>query len=254
LNKLVFVAIFMGGLIFAGTGFGQAFTEQVTGPVKDSINIRQSTQKTEDVWFERKTEMTAEFELLTKETEHLAVLNKDLQQKAAAQQAVVDELKREIDEIARITVELLPFLTETHQRLVAMMEGSLPFLPEERHVRLKNLDQILNDANVGVSEKFRKVMEALSIEAEYGNTVEIYQEKISVADNTILADVFRLGRLSLFFQFLDQTETGYFDPLTSQWQLLPHKYNRDIGSAFEIGAKRRSADLLNLPLGRIKPQ
>ncbi len=253
MNKLFFTAVFMAGLIFTGTGDCQTFTEQVTGPVSDAITIRQSTQKSEDDWFERKAEMIAEFETLTRETMQLTALNTELGKKATAEQSAVNDLKREIDEIARMTTELLPFLNKTRERLAELVASGLPFLPEERHTRLKNLDQIINDANVTVSEKFRKVMEALSIEAEYGNTIEIYQEKISVADNTILADIFRLGRLSLFFQSLDQTETGYFDPLTSRWQVLPRKYNRDIGSAFEIGAKRRSADLLNLPLGRIKP-
>lgn len=254
MNKLVFTAVFTAGLIFTVTGHCQEFTGQVTGPVNDSINIRQNIQKTEDAWFERKAEMTAEFEALTRETAQLAALNKELQQEEAMQQAAVDELNREINEIARMTTELLPFLKETRQRLEATVESGLPFLPEERYTRLKNLDRILDNANIAVSEKFRKVMEALSIEAEYGNTVEIYQEKISVDSKNILADIFRLGRLSLFFRSLDQKETGYFDPLTSRWHLLPHKYNRDIGNAFEIGAKRRSADLLNLPLGRIKTQ
>jgi hypothetical protein len=255
LNKLVFAAVFMTGLIFTGTGYCQTFTEQVTGPVSDAITIRQSTQTSEDAWFERKAELTAEFEALTRETLQLAALNKELEQKTTAQHTAVNDLKREIDEIARMTTELLPFLHKIRERLADLVASGLPFLAEERNTRLKNLDQIINDANVAVSEKFRKVMEALSIEAEYGNTIEIYQKKISVGNNNnILADIFRLGRLSLFFQSLDQTETGYFDPLTSRWQLLPRKYNRDIGSAFEIGAKRRSADLLNLPLGRIKPQ
>ncbi len=254
MNKLVFMVVFTVGMIFNGTGHCQEFTEQVTGQVNDSINIRQSTQKTEDVWFKRKAEMTAEFETLTRETAQLAALNKELRQKAAMQQAALDEVNREIDEIARMATQLLPFLKETRQRLEVMVESSLPFLPDERYTRLKNLGRILDDANVTVCEKFRKIMEALSIEAEYGNTVEIYQGKISIDGKNILVDIFRLGRLSLFFQSLDQKETGYFNPLTSRWHLLPHKYNRDIGSAFEIGAKRRSADLLNLPLGRIKPQ
>ena len=254
LNKRVFIAVCMVCLIFTGIGQSQEFTEQVTGQVSDSIDIRQSTQKSEDVWFEHKAEMTAEFDTLTRETAQLAALNKKLQKKTAAEQAAVDELKREIDEIDRMTTELLPFLNETRSRLEAMVESSLPFLLVERRTRLKNLSRIMDDTNIAVTEKFRKVMEALSIEAEYGNTVEIYQKKISVDNKNILADIFRLGRLSLFFQSLDQKETGYFNPLTSRWHLLPHRYNRDIGSAFEIGAKRRSADLLNLPLGRIKPQ
>lgn len=254
MNKLVFMVVFAVGMVFTGTGHCQEFTKQVTDPVNDSINIRQSTQKTEDAWFERRAEMTAEFETLTSETAQLAALSHELQQKAALEQTAVDELKREIDEIGRMTTELLPFLKKTRHRLVKMVASSLPFLPDERHTRLKNLGRLLDDANVTVSEKFRKIMEAISIETEYGNTVEIYQEKISINGRNILADIFRLGRLSLFSQSLDQKETGYFDPLTSQWHLLPHQYNQDIGSAFEIGAKRRSVELLNLPLGRIQPQ
>ena len=94
-------------------------------------------------------------------------------------------------------------------------------------------------------------MEALFIETEYGNTVEVYQQRIMVEGKSILVDIFRLGRISLFFQTLDQTQSGYFNQAQSVWKTLPAEYNREINAAIEIGTKRRSADLLNLPVGRI---
>ncbi|MCP4686980.1 MAG: DUF3450 domain-containing protein, partial [Desulfobacterales bacterium] len=100
-------------------------------------------------------------------------------------------------------------------------------------------------------ERFRKVMEALFVEAEYGNTVEVYQEKIVLEGKTVLADIFRLGRISLFFQTLDQTTAGFFDPAQAAWRAAPSNYRREIDAAMEMGAKRRPVELLSLPLGRI---
>jgi hypothetical protein len=94
-------------------------------------------------------------------------------------------------------------------------------------------------------------MEALFIEAEYGNTIEVYQEKILLADEDMLVNVLRLGRISLFFETLDQQTAGYFDLAENLWRTLPQSANRDIRIAMEIGYKRRPADIVSLPLGRI---
>ena len=89
------------------------------------------------------------------------------------------------------------------------------------------------------------------MEAEYGNTIEVYQGRIILGGKEILVDIFRLGRISLFFQTLDKITTGTFDQAQNAWIVLPKKYNREISAAIEMGLKRRSVDLLNLPLGRI---
>ena len=89
------------------------------------------------------------------------------------------------------------------------------------------------------------------MEAEYGNTIEVYQGRIILGGKEILVDIFRLGRISLFFRTLDKMTAGTFDQAQNAWKVLPKKYNREINAAIEMGLKRRSADLLNLPLGRI---
>ena len=241
-------------LLLAGSGIGQEFADQVGDPVKEAIEIRQQTQKGVDGWSAQKTGLVAEFETLTRETEHLAGVHQELQAKAADLESAVAGLSRDLAAVTRISDEMQPFLEAVQARLQRLLGEGVPFLLAERQDRIENLKKLLDDADVAVSEKFRRVMEALSIEAEYGDTLEVYQEKIFLNDRQILADILRLGRLALFFQTLDQKITGYFDPSVSRWKTLPQKYNRDLFGAFEIAAKRSSADLLDLPLGRLATQ
>jgi hypothetical protein len=112
----------------------------------------------------------------------------------------------------------------------------------------------MEDPEVSVSEKFRKAMEALLVEAEYGSTIEVYQQTIAVDDAPSLVNVFRLGRISLFYQTLDQKRCGFYDVAAAAWRPLPTAFNRCLQTAIEIGAKRRPVELLTLPLGRMVGQ
>jgi hypothetical protein len=56
----------------------------------------------------------------------------------------------------------------------------------------------------------------------------------------------------LFFQTLDHKSCGFYNVASAAWQPLPTDYNRSIGAAMEIGAKRRPVELLTLPLGKIE--
>ncbi|MCP3950946.1 MAG: DUF3450 domain-containing protein, partial [Desulfobacterales bacterium] len=127
----------------------------------------------------------------------------------------------------------------------------LPFLKNERRRRLATIAQILDDPQIPVSEKFRKTIEALLVEAEYGNTVSVYRETLSIEDKSILVNIFRLGRVSLFFQTLDRETTGHYDAVLKKWVGLPRSFNRELNIAFEIGARQRPATIVRLPIGRI---
>jgi hypothetical protein len=115
----------------------------------------------------------------------------------------------------------------------------------------------MKDPQVTIAEKYRKVMEALFIEAEYGSTIEVYQDKIQLqgtAQEGTLGNIFRLGRVSLFFLSLDQTACGIFNPGENKWQPLSDTHLPAIRSAVEMGSKRKPAELLPLPIGRLAAQ
>jgi len=232
-----------------------SFAEQVTGkikkPVEESIAIRQKTQKDIEKWSEKKSMMEAEYDSLTENNKRLAVEREHLTKELEALLERIKDLENQIEAMEKISEQLRPFLYGVYEKLLEAVDEGLPILQAERSERLAHLKNTLDDPQIVLGEKFRKVMEALFIEVEYGNTVEVYQEKISLAEEDVLVNVLRLGRISLFFETLDQSTTGYFDLDDHQWKMLPQSANRDIRIAMEIGSKRRPADIVTLPLGRI---
>lgn len=223
----------------------------VKKPVNESITIRQKTQKAEDRWAEERIRLQGEYEKLEDEIERLTAANQKLKKSVAARHASILCLKQKITKIKRMTNEVRPFLEQTYEQLARFVREDVPFLRHERNRRIITLRRVLDDSGVCVSEKFRKVMEAIFIEAEYGNTVEVYQERICIDGKNIQADIFRLGRISLFFQSLDRKTAGYYDPVVLSWKKLPNRYNREINAAMDMGSKRRPVDLLNLPIGKM---
>jgi archaellum component FlaC len=254
LKKLVFILVcFLGFSIFLENGpvLSEDLPARVKKSVNESITIRQKTQKSSDKWAEERPKLKAKYETLETENGRLKAVNDGLKKDLAARRASIDALEREIAEISRISEELIPFLEQTYDRLAEWVREDVPFLADEREKRLETLRRILDDPLVHAGEKFRKVMEALSVEAEYGNTVEAYGEEIIVGERKIQVNIFRLGRISLFFQSLDGEKTGYFDPSGFVWKEFPPQQNRHINAAMEMATKQRPVDLLILPLGKL---
>jgi hypothetical protein len=108
-----------------------------------------------------------------------------------------------------------------------------------------------DDPEVPVAEKFRKTMEALSIESEYGNTIEVYHDRILLGDQQVSGQIFRLGRISLYYLSLDGQEAAVFDVGEQQWRRLDDRFVPAVSAAVEIALKRRTAGILDLPLGRL---
>lgn len=230
------------------------FDKRVKQPVSKSIDIRQATQKQEEQWRAKKQKLIARYEQLGSELKQLEARKQELDEQTAAARQRVAAKQKQLADIEQIKLKIIPLMEALVEELRQQIEVDLPFLPEERSQRLKRLEELRHDPDVAVSEKFRKVMEALLVEAEYGNTIEVYQQTIAVGERHMLVNIFRLGRISLFFQTLDQKTCGFYNIAASAWQSLPPSYNRTIQVAVDIGAKRQPVEMLALPLGRMAIQ
>lgn len=252
MNKKLFIGLCLGGvLVLSGITFAQDTADDIRNRVDQTIRIRQETQESEDQWASERETLSAKYDELIKRQKQQKDLRDALKKDIQAFTAENDSLTRQIEDARNISLEIRPYLEDVFKRLEETVIAGSPFLMEERTSRLKNLRTILDDPGIDVSEKFRKVMEAVFIEAEYGNTIDVYPQKITTDGKEIQAQIFRLGRLSLFFSSLDRKQTGYFDVNEKRWEILPENYNRHIGTAIDIGSKKRPVDLIDLPLGRI---
>lgn len=227
------------------------FSAQVKKPVREAIDTRQATQEAEEKWRDDKRKLVAVYEQLQQEQKQLQVRKDELRHEIAAARDRIALKEKQLQDIEQISTQMTPFLQDLVVRLRQMASGDMPFLTDEREQRIARLTGLMEDHEVSVSEKFRKTMEALLVEAEYGSTIEVYQQTIDVDGAPSLVNVFRLGRTSLFYQTLDQKRCGFYDVAAAAWRPLPADFNRSIQTAIEIGSKRRPVELLTLPLGRI---
>ena len=247
----ILISLYFFVLMYPCRGNTANIAQDVKKKIAGSITTRQDTQTKLDKWEQKKSVMIAEYEQLKQEQEIMIEENNILVKEAFEHQELIDGLILQKQENLRIQKEMLPFLKEIQLKLESLVANDPPFLKEERRIRLEKLNSIMKDIDISIAEKYRKVMEALFVEAEYGNTIEVYQDKIDISGKNVMADIFRLGRISLFSISLDQASSAFFNVAENRWIPLEEKYNPSIKSVVEIGKKHRTVEVVSLPLGRL---
>ncbi|MDY6903552.1 MAG: DUF3450 domain-containing protein [Thermodesulfobacteriota bacterium] len=224
---------------------------RIDQPVRDAIDIRQKTQQNEEAWRQEKAEKVARLESLEAEQAALKQQKQSLEDDIQGTEQRLAEKKTQLTDIQQISEQITPFLDKLVARLEAVIADDLDFLPEERNARIDKIRKLVDDPDVDTSEKYRKIMEALFIEAEYGFTTEVYQDTIVINGQERLVNIFRLGRISLFYLTLNRSQCGFYNVAEKQWQPLSGIHLAEVEAAVDIAARRRTAELLTLPLGRI---
>ncbi len=226
--------------------------ERVEHSVQKAIEVRQETQKAQEQWWDEKKKMTAVYDALIEEQEQLKGQRERLEKSRIALTNRIDKKARQLAEMDRIQQQIEPFLKEVIARLGRLLGNGPPFLTKERSQRVSKLKTLMPSPETAVSEKFRKVMEALVIEAEYGRSIEVHSRTIHLEGRDVLVNIFRLGRVSLFYQTLDHKNCGFFNVASEKWSSLPDKYNFPLQTAMEIATKRRPVEILTLPIGKLR--
>ncbi|MCP4117177.1 MAG: DUF3450 domain-containing protein [Desulfobacteraceae bacterium] len=234
---------------FAEDPLSQA--EAIRNTVGTTMKIQKKNQKTEAGWADEQTKLETRYTALEQKKSRLETRLARLERLLHLEQEKQAEGLRKKAEADRIRNELSSYLESVLSSLEEQAKGDLPFLTEERHARFDSLKALLVDPAESAAEKFRRVFEALQIEAEYGNTIETVQKNIDLDGKETLVDLFRLGRVSLFFLSMDKQKAGYFDPAAKVWKALPKSANDALETAIAMARLERTVDLVKLPLGRI---
>ena len=180
--------------------------------------------------------------------ESLAIYNGQLQRLIDSQQKEIRSIKRQTEEIETIETGALPLMLEMTDTLKELIEGDVPFLRKERRDRVENLKLLIDRADVTAGEKYRRIMEAYLIEADYGRTIEAYRGELDMGGIARTVDFLRIGRLGLYYQTLDSEETGNWDKGGQQWEEIEDEYRRPIRDGLRIARKQAPPTLLRLPV------
>ncbi len=246
-------AILTSLAVFSLPIFAQNEKEKVDETVEETITIEHRTQARRDEWSKEKSDLILRLRTARVNVQYLTERKVFEQRKADALAGSIAELERRLDESSRLQADLQDTLNVILGRLEDRVASDLPFLPEERRARLTKLrGEIVNPETIG-AEKLRRLLEALVIETNYGNTVEVTQAEIDLEGEKLFVDVLRLGRISIFWRTTDGKRAGQYDIATGGWVELPGNYHRNIGEAMEMASRMRPIEVISLPLGRIQP-
>lgn len=190
------------------------------------------------------------------ERDELQPYIRELQGLIEGQEAEQQRLTQELGTLEVTRRHIVPLMARMVEVLDEWVRLDAPFLPEERRLRVDSLRALLSRTDVPLAEKYRRVVEAYRIEAEYGLSIEAYAGSLSSSPEAALASVnfLRVGRVGLYYLSLDGKRAGMWDAAASAWRELPQEYIADIQSAMDIAQKLAPPDLIRLPLPTVAAQ
>jgi hypothetical protein len=125
----------------------------------------------------------------------------------------------------------------------------MPFVLGERKERIDRLRDNMDRADVTISEKYRQIMDAYQIEANFGRDVEAYTGPLQLGDGPERqVDFLRVGRMLLAYQTADGSETGFWNKISREWETLDDEYRRSINDGLRIARKQAAPQMLKLPI------
>jgi len=198
----------------------------------------QSAQDRIDKVDDETAKLLAEYRQLTAEAESFTAYAAQLGTQVASQREEIDRTNAELGEIETTTREVLPLMQNMLDTLAKFVSLDVPFLIEERSKRVKGLQDMMQRADVSVSEKYRRIVEAYVVEMEYGRTIEAYEGKLGANDDRTV-QLLRIGRVTLMYQTMDLKETGYWDIDQKAWVVdnhYQHAFREGISVAKKLGA------------------
>lgn len=236
------------GLAFSPWAMSAGQLEQVIeAGVGQNIDAAESQQKIENLDDETRR-MLQEFRQNTRNAEVLKQYNDHLDLLLQSQEQEKQSLENQLKEIDVTQREIVPLMLRMLDNLEAFVRIDLPFLPEERRRRIGQLKEMMVNPGATNAEKFRRILEAYQVEAEYGRTIEAYRATLTLKGGDRPVDFLRLGRVALYYQTLDGSETGTWNQESKQWVQLPDEYKRSVRDGLRVARKEAAPDLLTLPI------
>jgi hypothetical protein len=235
---------------FLNQALGQPSPAQIQDAIVTAVECHRNTGEEFKAWSKEREEISLEIEQLTirlKYLEHQADLYQAYEKQRIQEIAL---LEAQADKLGVMNLELIPYLAEITERLALFIQQDLDFLPEERTDRLKKVREDLTDYHLNQDEKLRRVLEALTVEAQYGYTNDTRLVEISVNGEERQLETLRLGRLAEYYRSADGGTLGWRNRRDREWLPLPSSEARVLNQAIEMADRHRVVELIQLPMVR----
>jgi len=231
-----------------GEVLDKAVTEQ-TGADQEAAASQERISEIDD----ETQKLLSQYRTAVGERESIEAYSAQLAVQIQSQVDDIASIGKQLDEVETTAREVLPLTQKMLDTLTEFVALDVPFLTEERQKRLATLKDVMARADVTLSEKYRRVVEAYQIEMEYGRTVDAYEGKLGEGDAARTVQFLRIGRVSLMYQTLDGSETGYWDADGKKW-VVDDEFRQPFRHGLDIAKKISAPDLLVVPVHAPKEQ
>lgn len=227
----------------------QATTLNDIYQVADQMNqAAVRSQSKIDALTEETRKLLNEYKTVLKEIEGLRVYNRQLEKQIANQEEEMAQLSTSIDEVTVIERQITPLMLRMIDGLEQFVSLDIPFLLKERSDRIDRLREMMDRADVAVSEKFSQVLRAYQIENEYGRTMETYGDTIEIAGTERKVDILKVGRIALVYQTPDGTETGMYNKNSNAFEPVGDEYQASVRQGIRMARQQATQDMFSIPV------
>ncbi|HEY1077434.1 MAG TPA: DUF3450 domain-containing protein [Fontimonas sp.] len=236
------IAIPVATLVLATAA--QAATVKDVSATSDQWLVAQvDSQKRVDALAEQGRDLSEQYRTTLRESEGLKLYLTQLRAQLNSQAEEMETIREESAQLDRTNIEIQPLMGRMLGSLEQFVQLDVPFLLTDRVMRVEKLKEMMPRADVTVSEKYRRIIEAYQIEMEYGRTIEAYKGK----RNDKEVEFLRVGRVGLFYQTPDGGETGYWDTEKKDWT-VDNNYANGVREGLKVALKQTSPNLLIVPI------
>ena len=190
------------------------------------------------------TDLQGEYRLALQKLDRVKIYNNHLQKLVGEQEALKTDVGRQLTDFQVVQTEIVPLMFSMIDSMDQFISLDVPFNIDERKGRIDTLRLLMEDPDVTVSERYRKIMEAYQIETRFGRDVEATK---GLRDGREV-EFLRIGRVLLAYQTADRSETGFWNKTTGQWEVLGDEFRGAITQGLRIARKQAAPDLLMMPI------
>jgi hypothetical protein len=225
-----------------GKTLGTAVKEQLA-----SDEAARAAQQRIDALDDETLKLLSEYRRALADAESYDTYTRQLEVQVQAQNEEMAGMEAQLLEIETTSREVLPLMERMLDTLGQFVALDLPFLPEERRQRIATLEQMMTRADVTISEKYRRILEAYQVELDYGRTLEAYEARLGEGEEARTVQFLRVGRVALLYQTLDGKETGYWDADRKGWVVDDH-YRHGFKEGLAVAKKLTAPEMLRVPV------
>lgn len=226
----------------------QAQSLDSTVQVEKKINEGSAQSQKRVSGLARQTQdLLTEYRSVVRETESLKIYNDNLERVVNDQRNEVQSINRQLEGLEATNRGVIPLMLDMIEALDQVVEADIPFRIDERRARVERLRNMMDQAEVTASEKYRRVMEAYQGELEFGRTTEAYSATLPGTEQTV--DFLRVGRTLLVYQTSDNSSTGWFNPRSRTFEELDDdRFRMEVKNGLAIAKNEKAPDLVMLPV------